>query len=75
VLLRKPSSGYRRTKEATGNGKLSSNAEDTTTSEAKSNAANSKDSGIFSANGENTTSEANAANSKDRTGIRVYQVY
>lgn len=69
----KPSSGYRRTKEATGNGKLSSNAEHATTSEAKSNAANSKDSGIFSANAENTTSEANAANSKDRTGIRVYQ--
>ncbi|WJX47570.1 hypothetical protein P8452_34240 [Trifolium repens] len=69
----KPSSGYRRTKEATGNDKLSSNVEDITTSEGKSNAANSKDGGIFSANAENTTSEANAANSKDRTSIRVYQ--
>lgn len=28
---------------------------------------------IFSTNTENTTSEANSANSKDRTGIRVYQ--
>jgi len=59
-------------KEATGNGIVSANAEDTA---SKANAVNSKHSGIFSTSAEDTTSEANAANSKDRTGIRVYQVY
>ncbi|CAI8618958.1 unnamed protein product [Vicia faba] len=66
----KPSSGYSRVKEATGNGIFLPNAENTT---SKVNAANSKDSDIFSAYAEDTTSEANAANSKDRKSIRVYQ--
>ncbi|XP_058758903.1 uncharacterized protein LOC131632142 isoform X1 [Vicia villosa] len=66
----KPSSGYSRVNEATGNGIFLPNAENTT---SKVNAAKSKDSGIFSANAEDTTSEANGANSKDKTSIRVYQ--